>query len=128
MLSNYKITPNLGFDEIKFGIDLDSFVEKYGEPEDIDSIHEDEEFSTTVLHYWKDGVSIFFVGTVNPVLAGVETDHPEAELYGEKIMDRTKEDIVSLMKKTGIQSMKLKMKNIPAMAMRRILGFHMKVV
>jgi len=61
-------------------------------------------------------------------LAGVETDHPEAELYGEKIMDRTKEDIVSLMKKTGIQSMKLKMKNIPAMAMRRILGFHMKVV
>jgi len=40
-----------------------------------------------------------FVGTVNPVLAGVETDHPEAELYGEKIMDRTKEDIVSLMKK-----------------------------
>ncbi len=101
MLSNYKITPNLGFDEIKFGIDLDSFVEKYGEPEDIDSIHEDEEFSTTVLHYWKDGVSIFFVGTVNPVLAGVETDHPEAELYGEKIMDRTKEDIVSLMKKNG---------------------------
>jgi len=43
----------------------------------------------------------FFVGTVNPVLAGVETDHPEAELYGEKIMDRTKEDIVSLMKKNG---------------------------
>lgn len=101
MLSNYKIYPNEGLDKIKFGLDLDSFVEKYGEPEDIDSILEDEEFSTTVLHYWKDGVSIFFVGTANPVLAGVETDHPETELYGEKIMEKTKEDIIALMERNG---------------------------
>ncbi len=101
MLSNYKIIPNTGFDDIRFGIGLDSFVEKNGEPEDIDSIYEDEEFNTTVLHYWKQGVSIFFVGTANPVLAGIETDHPEAELYGEKIMGKTKEEIIALMEKNG---------------------------
>ena len=101
MLSNYKIIPNIGFDDIKFGVDLDSFVEKYGEPEEVDSIDEDEDFNTTVLHYWKMGVSIFFVGTANPVLAGVETDHPESELFGEKILGKTKEDIIALMKKNG---------------------------
>jgi len=101
MLSNYKIIPNIGFDDIRFGIGLDSFVEKNGEPEDIDSIFEDEEFNTTVLHYWKQGVSIFFVGTANPVLAGIETDHPEAELFGVKIMRKTKEEIIALMKKNG---------------------------
>ena len=101
MLSNYKIIPNTGFDDIRFGIGLDSFVEKNGEPEDIDSIYEDEEFNTTVLHYWKQGVSIFFVGTANPVLAGIETDHPETRLFGEKIMGKTKEEIIALMGKNG---------------------------
>lgn len=101
MLSNYKITPNVGYGDIKFGIDMDSFVEKYGEPEDIDSIDDGDDFNTTVLHYWKGGASIFFVGTANPVLAGIETDHPECELYGEKIMGETKEDIIALMKKNG---------------------------
>ena len=101
MLSNYKIIPNISFDDIKFGVGMDSFVEKYGEPEEIDSIDEDEDFNTTVLHYWKNGVSIFFVGTANPVLAGVETDHPSTELFGEKILGKTKEDIIALMKKNG---------------------------
>ena len=101
MLSNYKITPNVGFDEIKFGVSMDSFVEKYGEPEDIDSILEDEDFSTIVLHYWKDGVSIFFVGTTNPVLAGIETDHPETELFSNKIMGKTKKEIIALMNNNG---------------------------
>ncbi len=101
MLSNYKITPNTSYGDINFGVDMDSFVEKYGEPEDVDSIDDGDDFNTTVLHYWKSGVSIFFVGTTNPVLAGIETDHPESELYAEKIMGKTKEDIIALMKKNG---------------------------
>lgn len=101
MLSNYQIIPNTGYDSIRFGTEMDSFVEKYGEPEEIDSIDEDEELNTTVLHYWDKGVSIFFVGTTNPVLAGVETDHPQSTLYDEKIMGKSKEDITALMEKNG---------------------------
>lgn len=101
MLSNFKIIPNTGFGDISFGVDLDSFVEKYGEPEEIDSFDEDEALNTTVLHYWENGISMFFVGTANPVLAGIETDHPESMLYGEKIMGKSKGDIIALMEKNG---------------------------
>ena len=101
MLSSYKITPNVGYGDIKFGIDMDSFVEKYGEPEDIDSIDNGDDYNTTVLHYWKGGFSIFFVGTANPVLAGIETDHTESVLQGTNIMGETKEEIIALMKKNG---------------------------
>ncbi len=101
MLSNYKIIPNTGLGAIKFGSGMESFVEKYGEPEDLDSIDEGDDFSTTVLHYWKSGYSIFFVGTANPVLAGIETDHIESDLFGEKILGKTKEGIISLMKENG---------------------------
>lgn len=104
MLSNYKISPNIGYGNILFGIDMDSFVKKYGEPEEVDSIEDDGDFNTTVLHYWKDGVSIFFVGTANPILAGIETDHHESELFGVKIMGKTREDINALMKKNGQSS------------------------
>lgn len=104
MLSNYKIRPNIGYGDILFGTDMDSFVEKYGEPEEVDSIDNDEDFNTTVLHYWKGGVSIFFVGTANPILAGIETDHPESELLGVKIMGKTKENIIALMKENGYSS------------------------
>ena len=101
MLSNYKIIPNTGYGNINFGSDMGNFVEKYGEPEEVDSIDEGDDFSTTVLHYWKEGVSIFFIGTANPVLAGIETDHHESELFDVKIMGKTKDDIIALMKEKG---------------------------
>jgi len=104
MLSNNKILPNIGYGDMKFGVAMDAFVDQYGEPEEIDSLGEDDDFGTTVLHYWDNSMSIFFVGLSNPVLAGIETDHPDATLYGEKIMDRSKEEIIALMKKNGLDS------------------------
>ena len=104
MLLNNEIVPNVGFDNVKFGIAMDVFVDKFGEPEEVESIGEDEDYATTVLHYWEKSLSIFFVGVSNPVLAGIETDHPDSTLYGEKIMDKSKEDIIALMKKNGLSS------------------------
>ncbi len=101
MLSNYKIIPNTGFGGVEFGIEMDTFVEKYGEPEEIDTIDEDEELNTMILHYWDKGFSLFFVGLSNPILAGVETDHPDSELYGEKIIGKSKEQILALMEANG---------------------------
>lgn len=101
MLSNLEIIPNVGYGNIKFGIDMDSFVEKYGEPEEIDSFDKDIDINTTVLHYWAKGVSIFFEGKSNPILSGVETEEPESVLFGEKIMGKSKEVIIALMEKNG---------------------------
>lgn len=99
MLSNNEILPNIGYGNIKFGIPMNTFMDKYGEPEEIDTIGEDEDYATTVLHYWDKSLSIFFVGITNPVLAGIETDHIDSTLYGVKIMNKSKEEIISLMKK-----------------------------
>ncbi len=101
MLVNYKVIPNAGFADIEFGIEMDKFVEKYGEPEEVDTIDEDEELDTMILHYWEKGFSLFFVGLTNPILAGVEFDHQDTELYGVKIMGKSKEDIITLMEANG---------------------------
>ena len=101
MLSNFEIIPNTCYGDIKFGTGMDSFVEKFGEPEDIDSFDKDVDINTTVLHYWQKGLSIFFESKSNPVLAGVETDNPDSTLYGIKIIGMSKEDIIALMKKNG---------------------------
>ena len=68
MLSNYKIVPNKGFGEFEFGIPMDTFVEKYGEPEEIDTVDEDEELNTLILHYLTKGFSLFFLGLPWPFL------------------------------------------------------------
>jgi len=104
MILKNTIRPNIGYGEIKFGEMMDAFVEKYGEPEEIDTIGEDDEFATTVLHYWNQNISLFFVGVSNPVIAGIETDHEDSSIFGEKIIGKSKEDIIALMKKNGLTS------------------------
>jgi len=101
MLLNYEIKPNIGLGPLEFGMKMSQFMDTYGEAEEINSFDEDEEFNTTVLHYWTQGFSIFFVGLSNQILAGIETDHPDATLYGKKIMNLTEDDIVELMKNNG---------------------------
>lgn len=102
MFTNFEVKPNKGFGDVEFGIDMDTFVEKYGEPEEVDDIDEEEEdFNTTILHYWKKGFSMFFVGMTNPVLAGIETDNPNTTLFGSDIIGKSKSYIISLMLENG---------------------------
>ncbi len=80
MLSNYKIEPNKGLGELEFSMKMDDFIAAHGEPEEIDSFDDDEELNTTVLHFWTQGFSIFFVGLYTQILAGIETDHPDTSI------------------------------------------------
>ena len=100
-LSDFEIKPNVGLGELTFGTEMKPFIKQVGEPEEIENIDEDEEMNTTVLHYWKTGCSVFFVGLSDQVLAGIETDHPDVNLFGEKIMGRSEDEIVALMKNNG---------------------------
>jgi len=101
MLKNYKINPSLGLGELEFGIPMDQFIAQFGEPEELDTFDDDEQMNTTLLHYWKAGFSVFFVGLTNQVLAGIETDHPETSLFGSKIMNLTEAELIALLKKNG---------------------------
>lgn len=102
MLNNFEIKPNEGYGNITFGLGIDEFVEKFGEPEEIDNFDEDEELNTTVLHFWKAGFSAFFVGLSTHILAGIEVDNPETTLYGEKIIGKPQDFILNLMTQNGL--------------------------
>lgn len=101
MLASFEIKPNKGLGDLKFGTDIESFVNKYGEPEEVQNFDEDEELNTTVLHYWKDGFSAFFVGFSAPVLAGIEIDHPDTTLFGSKVLGMSKDELIGFMKENG---------------------------
>jgi hypothetical protein len=98
MLKNHEINPNIGYGELKFGLAMDDFIAQYGEPEELDTFDEDEDMNTTLLHYWKDGFSVFFVGLTNQILAGIETDHHQVSLFGKQIMGLTQDELIALMK------------------------------
>ena len=102
MLKSFEINPNAGYGEITFGLGIDEFVEKFGEPEEVDNFDEDDELHTTVLHYWKAGFSAFFVGLTSQILAGIEVDNPKTKLFGESIIGKPQPFIIELMKKNGM--------------------------
>lgn len=104
MLSNFEIFPNKGLGNLSFGTDMESFVANYGEPEEVQNFDDDEELSTTVLHYWKNGLSAFFVGLSGPILAGIEIDHTETSLFNKKILGITEEELVAFMKQHGYKN------------------------
>jgi len=107
MLSTYEIKPNVGLGKIKFGTQMNKFITVFGKPDEIDEIDEmddvdeDGDMHTTLLHYWDKGFSMFFVGLSAQILAGIETDHPEVNLFGKKIMGMHRNDLEKLMKSKG---------------------------
>ena len=104
MLSRFEIFPNKGLGDLAFGTDMVSFVDKYGEPEEVQNFDDDEELRTTVLHYWKEGISVFFVGLSGPILAGVEIDHQYASLFDKKILGISEKELISFMKQHGYEN------------------------
>jgi len=101
MLSNIEIKPNVGYGDIKFGMDMDKLAKIVGEPEEIISFDDDEELNIVILHYWEKGFSVFMDGITRQVVAGIEFDNPDSKLYGEKIIGKGEDEIIAFMKSNG---------------------------
>jgi hypothetical protein len=97
------IKPKEGFGELQFGKPTDQIISFLGEPEEIESFEDDDEFNTTILNYWEIGVSAFFEGIENSVLSCFETDIPEATLYGKEVFKLDEPQIIALMKAEGFE-------------------------
>ena len=97
MLSDNTIKPNKGYGKIEFGMDMERLAELVGEPEEIVSLDDDEELNIVVLHYWEQGFSVFMDGITRQVVAGIETEHADAELYNTKIIGMSEEDAEGLL-------------------------------
>jgi hypothetical protein len=98
-----EIKPKEGFGEIAFGASTEHLTEYLGEPEDIETLQDDDDFNTTILNYWESGISAFFEGTEKSVLSCLETDLTEASLFGEKVFDLNEKQIIELMSAHGYQ-------------------------
>jgi len=111
MLSDNTIKPNKGYGKIEFGMDMERLAELVGEPEEIVSFDDDEELNIVVLHYWEQGFSVFMDGITRQVVAGIETEHPDAELYNTKIIGMSEEDAIKFMKENGHENFDIEMED-----------------
>jgi len=102
MISSYEIIPKKGLGDLTFGMDMEKVVSELGEPEEVDNFEGDEELNAVLLHYQEKGFSVFFEGLTRQVVAGIETNHPDATLFGEKIIGMTEEEAVALMTRNGV--------------------------
>ena len=100
---NPEIKPKDGFGELKFGETSDHVIQLLGEPEEMETIQDDDDFNTIILNYWEVGVSAFFEGVDKSVLSCFETDIEESTLYGKKVFEMSEAQVIELMLKKGFE-------------------------
>ena len=98
-----EIVPKKGFGEIQFGDTSEKVITFLGQPEDVENIEDVDGFNTVVLYYYEQGITIFFEGREKSVVACIETENPEAVMYGKTIFDMTEQDIIALMTEKGYE-------------------------
>ena len=105
MMENFKIEPLKGYGDLQFGMHIDKVVEVLGQPtnqEEIESAYEDDSH-VVVLDYDDNDFSAYFEGNTTIKLTNFYTFNEKSELYGAKIFDLNKDEIVELMKQNGFE-------------------------
>ena len=103
MMENFKIEPLKGYGELHFGMPIDDVVEILGQPtnqEEIDSAYEDDSH-VIVLDYEDNDFSAYFEGDAEMKLTNFYTFDEKSELFGAKIFDLNREQLLELMKENG---------------------------
>ena len=98
-----EIKPKDGFGELKFGMESEEVIAVLGEPEEVETIQDDDDFNTTILNYWETGISAFFEGTEKSVLSCFETDIEDSVLFGKKVFELTESQVLAVMKENGYE-------------------------
>ncbi len=99
-MKDFTIEPLKGYGEIPFGMTLDDTVKLLNMPDFYEELSDMEETGNRSVFYQYDSLAtnIYFEGITKSVVACFETENQEATLYGKKVFDLTKEEIVKLMK------------------------------
>lgn len=106
-MQNFTIMPLKGYGEIPFGMTLDDTVKLLNMPDFYEELSDMEETGNRSVFYQYDNLAtnIYFEGITKSVVACFETENQEATLYGKKVFDLTKEEIVKLMKANGFKEL-----------------------
>lgn len=107
MMKVFTIEPLKGYGDIPFGITLDEIVERIGMPDFYEELSDMEETGNRSIFYeYNDfATNIYLEGVTKSVVACFETENEEATLFGQKVFDLNKKQVVDLMKANGYKEM-----------------------
>ena len=89
------ITIKEGYGDIKFDMPVEEVVGILGEPNDVETIDNATEETTTVLHY-NGNLTLFFEGDC-PTLSCIDISDEKATLFGKEMFDMGEKELVKLM-------------------------------
>ena len=83
-----------GLGDLLFDMPVEQVVELWGEADDVETIDNASDETTTVMHYGD--ISLFFEGE-NPILSCIDIAEPDCNLLGTKVFDLSEKEVVRLM-------------------------------
>ena len=106
-MKNFVIEPLKGFGEIPFGMSLDEAVKLLGSPNFYEELSDMEETGNRSIFYEYDDLdtNIYFEGITKSVVACFETENEEAVLYGTKVFELSRAEVVVLMQDNGFKEL-----------------------
>ena len=101
------IEPLKGFGDIPFGMALDDAVKKLGNPNFYEELSDMEETGNRSIFYEYDELdtNIYFEGITKSVVACFETENDEAVLFGTKIFELSRAEVIVLMQDNGFKEL-----------------------
>ena len=102
-MKNFVIEPLKGFGEIPFGMSLDDAVKLLGTPNYYEELSDMEETGNRSIYYeYEDlATNIYFEGITKSVAACFETENDKSELFGTKVFDLNRSQVIELMRENG---------------------------
>ena len=100
-MENLVIEPLKGYGDIKFGMSVEEIISIYGTPsnnEEMESLIEENDNYSVLYDYDDEGFSVCFEG-VKTIVASISTNHEDATLFGERVYEMNRNQIVDLMKR-----------------------------
>ena len=107
MMQDFTIKPLKGFGDIPFGMTIDEAVKILNMPNFYEELNDMEETGNRSIYYEYENIAtnIYFEGVTKSVVACFETENEEATLYGKKVFELDKKEIVELMKTNGFKEL-----------------------
>lgn len=106
-MKNFTIEPLKGFGDIPFGMTIDEAVKILNMPDFYEELNDMEETGNRSIYYEYENIAtnIYFEGVTKSVAACFETENKEATLYGNKVFNLSKDEVIKLMKANGFKEL-----------------------
>ena len=106
-MKDFTIQPLKGYGEIPFGMTLDDTVKLLNMPDFYEELSDMEETGNRSIFYEYQEIqtNIYFEGITKSVVACFETENKAAMLYGKKVFELEKGEVINLMKANGFKEL-----------------------